>query len=189
MVLALGLLVGCTASCSGGGSQGDPIGPARASITVSPTVIDTGDRTNVTVRIFEFQTAAVAIKIQFPSALRYVSESSAYAVGLPDLVDTGPDEEASSGDATTLVYYFSLDSLIEQYGADEIDEDNITLLLQLEGLTDIQDGVVGVDIDIDNPDIPNDEEFDSTAPRFDAQAEDDVRVGIFSSSSSSSSGG
>ncbi len=171
--------------CGGGGSQGAPVGPARVSIDVSPSVIDSGDRTEVQIIISDFGEDGLAIKIRYPVALSYVVESALYELD-GEFFDTGPDENETDSTNNYLVFYLDPDDFVG-----DLDEDvsSLALLLELEGVSSVQDAVVAVDLDIDNPDVSNSTEFSVTDPRFDAQEQDDIRVGDFTNASSSSSSG
>lgn len=169
--------------CGGGGSQGAPVGPARARVVISPSVIDSGDRAGVEIEISEIDPdlEAIAIKVRFPEALSYVVESAFYEFE-DEFFDTGPDENANDSGNNYLVFYLDLET---------VSSESFGLVFELLGVSSVLDGEVGVDIDFDDPEVDNDSEFTVTDPRFDAQASDDIRVGNFtegSSSSSSSSG-
>ncbi len=169
--------------CGGGGSQGAPVGPARARIIISPSVIDSGDRAEVEIEIFEIDPdlEEMAIKVRFPEALSYVVESAFYLFE-DEFFDTGPDENANDSGNNFLVFYLDLESVTSE---------SFALLFELEGVSSVLDGEVGVDIDFGDPEESNESEFTVTDPLFDAQSTDDIRVGNFtdgSSSSSSSSG-
>ncbi|MCB0325457.1 MAG: hypothetical protein KDD69_17865 [Bdellovibrionales bacterium] len=180
-IMAFAVVVSCGAG-GGAGSRGDPVGPAFAEITVFPSVIDSGDRTDVEVFIDQIVEDAIAVKIGFPAGLQYVTESAMYEVG-GELYDAGPDAAGAGTDVSFVVFYIEPEDLLGG-------EESFFIHLQLVGVSDVADGRVGVDIDIDDPLVDNDEEFDPATPLYDAQDDDDIRVGqVAASSSSSSSGG
>jgi len=147
-------------------------------VSVEPSHIDSGDRTTVRINFGNLQDPAVAIKVRFPEQLSYVDRSGYFVIGGEVFRDV-PDDGGTASPYSFVVFYFRTAEL----SLDPTGE----LVFELEGFSDIRDGKVGVDIDIDNPDISNLEEFSISDPRFDALAEDDIQVGIFSSSSSSTS--
>lgn len=156
-------------SC-GGGSSGSGIdsGPASARISVTPSVIDTGDITIVEVILKDFIESSIVVKIRFPSGLRYVPESSVIVVD-DIILDTGPEDIAETTDYGYLVYY--LDEYMfypRGYG---------TLKFVLAGIANVPDGKIGVDVDFDNLNIDNEEEFDPSNPLYDPLDETKIRVG------------
>ncbi len=183
LFLVAGSLMG--SSCFDGSSSGPTVQPpAEARIRTSPEQIDTGDRTEVEVELFDFVEDEIAIKIKYPLGLVYVSET-AFLVLDGELVDIGPDEEESDSTDTYLVFYFSTDDLVD---ADGNALSRMELIFELEGNEDVSDGTIEVDIDLDNPDVSNSSEFAVATPKFDAQDSNFIQVGEGSSSSSSSSG-
>lgn len=156
-------------SC-GSGSSGSGIdsGPASARISVTPSVIDTGDITIAQVILKDFTESSIVVKIRFPSGLRYIPESSVIVVD-DEILDTGPEDIATATDYGYLVYYLDEQMFYPRgYGA---------LKFVLEGTADVPDGKIGVDVDFDNLEIENEEEFDSSNPRFDPLDETKIRVG------------
>jgi hypothetical protein len=164
-LLGVLLLVSCDSGSSGGGIDS---GPASAKISLSPDVIDTGDVTVVKVSLDNFTESSVAVKIRFPLGLKYVYESSVISVD-DQILDTGPADIASSSDYSYLVYYIEEEMFYPRTSG--------SLDFVLEGIVNVADGKVGVDIDLDNPEIKNSSEFDIADPKFDAVSETKIRVG------------
>ena len=153
-------------ACGGGGGGDDFVGAGNVSIRVSPGTIDVGDRLQVTIEVTEVNEDGVILKFQYPRGLSYVPNSAFLIVDGEEL-DVGPTINQSIDDETFLVFFFSN----EIFG----DNDRGDLEFQLRG-DDEADGEIGVDIDVDNPLVGNDIEFQITAPEF--QAEDKVTVEV-----------
>ena len=155
-------------SCGGGGGGGGGfVGAARVNVNASPNRIDTGDRTQVRVEISEVHENGISLKIRFPAGLTYVSDTSFLEVGRDDL-DVGPTINRGADNFIYLVYYFSGD-LFE-------DDRRGTFTLQLVGVSEVMDGEIEVDPDVDDPTIPNDREFDIDNPEFRAESDTSIEV-------------
>lgn len=175
--VVLGLLL--LTSCGGGGGGGLSGGPsANVNILVDPNHIDSGDRTEVAVQIASVREDAVAIKIRFPLGLSYVTGTAYYLIDGIEIA-SNPTEIESDSTYSYLVFYLNADGLGHSGSG--------TLFLELEGVSDITDDVIEVDVDLDDPTEDNRTEFDIDDPQFDAQDQDSIRVGSSSSSTSSSS--
>ena len=92
---------------------------------------------------------------------------------------SNPTENESDSTHTYLVFYLTAEGLGHSGSG--------TLFMTLEGVSDVTDDVIEVDVDLDDPTENNRTEFDISDPQFDAQDQDSIRVGSGSSSSTSSS--
>ena len=158
------------AGCGGGGGDGsDFIGAAQARIEVNPQTIDTGDHIRVTVRISSVHQDGIALKIRFPSGLAYVPSTAFLTVDQHE-IDESPEVDVTSetDSKSYLVFYFTQ----AIFGEGETGE----LEIELEGVSEIADGRVEVDADVDDPLISNDTEFDIEAPEF--LAEDEAKIEV-----------
>lgn len=155
-------------SCGGGGGGGDDfIGAAVVELEASPTIIDTADRMLVKARLSEVNENGVALKFRFPPGLSYVNSSSSLTADEKAL-DISPTVNQEEGNFRFLVYYIKQSS----FGPDK----RGTVEFLLEGVSRVIQGELQVDVDVDNPLISNDKEFDSKNPDF--AAEDYVEVKV-----------
>jgi hypothetical protein len=175
--LLLAVVVASFAACNSSNVT-EITNPVQAKVRAEPDAIDSGDRMDVEVEISDITVDRFAIKIRFPTGLSYVGDTSFYELN-NTLVDTGPTTNVSDSSYNYLVYYTTRSN----FGSQE----KGSLWIVLEGVSDVSDGYVEVDIDIDNPDTSNSTEFDVSAPKFDAQSDARVQVGESGSASSSSS--
>jgi hypothetical protein len=161
VVLLMILLVAC-----GGGTHGDP-GPLDVHLLASKYRFDSGDRTEIQIYLSNPREEAFAIKVSIPTGLAYIVDSSYLEVN-DRTFDAGPTNNDVSGNVFFLVYYLELDDF---RGAEEI-----KLGFELVGVSETDDGRLGVDVDLDDPDIKNSTEFDATAPRYTAMVEIGIDV-------------
>jgi len=158
------LLLGCG---SGGGDGDDFVGAGEASIEVSPSKIDAGDRMQVTIRAGRIHPDGVALKVFFPRGLVYVPNSSElYIDDKPSKTDPAVNALASTG--VYLVYYFAQ----KDFGK----ENRGVLVFELQGTDPVSGGRIGVDLDVDDPLVDNDIDFNINSPEF--EAEDSVGVQV-----------
>lgn len=163
-------LLALTLTACGSSSDGDSgdsfVGAALVALQISPSSIDTGDRTRVTVDISDVHDNGISLKIRFPSGLRYVASSAVLQIEDADL-DVSPTVNVNSSNQTFLVFYFDSVTFSEFSGK---------LTLELEGTKIVRDGEIEIDADVDDPDIGNDVEFSPDAPEFDAEESASIQV-------------
>ncbi|RMG43047.1 MAG: hypothetical protein D6719_04680 [Candidatus Dadabacteria bacterium] len=152
----------------GDGSSDNFNGPAIVSIDVNPAQIDRGDVTTVTTHISKVHPDGIELKFRYPPELTYVSDSSFLEVD-GQQIDVGPTvNKQKNSKKTFLVYFFSQSIFGESR--------NGILRFQLRGSALLQDGMVAVDPDIDDPTVDNSSEFDVNTTEFAAKDADDIEV-------------
>lgn len=160
------------AACGGGGS-GDEIvedffGAGTVRIVAAPRTLDTGDRTKVAIEINDVHPDGIILKVYYTEALGYVVDSSLLIVD-GDELDIGPSFNGLDGDEGVFLVYF--------IPADDFGDDNKgTLSFELRAKSAVEDGEVSVDIDVDDPLISNDTEFDVNEPEYLAESETSITV-------------
>jgi hypothetical protein len=165
LTLSLAALGLC--SCGGGGGSDSFVGAGRVMISSSPSHVDVGDRTLVTVDLSDINDDGVILKVRFPAALTYVKNTAFLEVD--DLEkDIGPDINIDTDNVVFLVFFFRRSEFAEQNQG--------TLSFQLEGVTAVQDGEISVDIDVDDALIDNAVEFDPENPEFQVEDATGIRV-------------
>ncbi len=172
--LAAGIL-GCGGGGGGSGSGDSFFGAANVDVRVSPSKIDSGDRTQVQIELSDVHENGIAVKIRFPSGLRYVPGSSFLMIDSreidvdPTVVITDPSEDLSY-----IVTYLTQNQF--RRSNQEYNGESGTLLLQLEGRKSVIDGEVEVDPDVDDPAEDNSLEFDISNPEFVAESSASIEV-------------
>jgi hypothetical protein len=166
-LLAVTLLL--TIAACGDGSSDGVFGAAFVSVKATPSFIDVGDRTFVVVDIDQLDDDGILLKVRFPIGLEYLLNSSFIRVRGedfardPDLVFTSERENRNY-----LVYYLSK----QQFDGN----DEGTISFDLIGRSLVSRGEIEVDADIDNPNIPNEDEFDPEVTEFNREDSTSIRV-------------
>ena len=166
-ILALGIFCVLGLSCGGGGGGGGFIGAAIVSLSTSPNSIDTGDRSQVKTEISEVHENGIILKFRYPTGLTYVSDSSFLVVG-STRIDVGPSVNRGDGTHIYLVYFFDADIFRSGRAG--------TFTFELEARSEVTDGSVEVDPDVDDPEINNDNEFDLDNPEFRSESDSFIEV-------------
>jgi hypothetical protein len=166
--------IGCGGG-GGGGGGGEFVGAANVSVRCTPNKIDSGDRTQVKIELSNVHENGIAVKIRYPSGLKYVPSSSFLMINEREL-DVSPTVNATSDkeDLTYLVFYLSQSQF--RRSNQEYSGESGTLLVQLEGRDTVVDGEIEVDPDVDDPAEDNSVEFDITSPEFISEASASISV-------------
>ena len=178
-LLALSLstvLFGCGGGGGGGGGgSSEYVGAAKVSVRSTPRQIDSGDRTQVSIELSNVHENGIAVKIRFPSGLRYVPSSSFLLVGERE-IDVSPTVNATSEDEDLTYVVFYLEQSQFRRSNQEYSGESGTLMIQLEGRKSVVDGEIEVDPDVDDPAEDNLTEFDLTSPEFISEASSSISV-------------
>ncbi len=166
--------IGCGGG-GGGGGGGDFVGAANVDVRCSPERIDSGDRTQVNIELSNVHENGIAVKVRYPSGLRYVTGSSFLMVGERE-IDVSPTVNVTSDedDVTYLVFYLSQSQF--RRSNQEYSGESGTLLVQLEGRKTVVDGEIEVDPDVDDPAEDNATEFDLANPEFISESSASISV-------------
>jgi hypothetical protein len=167
--------LGCGGGGGGGGGGGDFVGAANVDVRCSPGQIDSGDRTQVDIELSNVHKNGIAVKVRFPSGLRYVSGSSFLIIGERE-IDVSPTINVTSDedDLTYVVFYLSQSQF--RRSNQEYSGESGTLLVQLEGRKTVVDGEIEVDPDVDDPAEDNSTEFDLANPEFVSESSASISV-------------
>jgi hypothetical protein len=172
-----GLLSGLT-GCGGGGGGSDTgsfFGAANVNVRATPSRIDSGDRTQVSIELSDVHENGIAVKVRFPAGLRYVPGSSFLLVDEKKIdVDPTIIQTDESEDLTYVVTYLSQNQF--RRSSEEYNGESGTLLIQLEGRKSVINGEIEADPDVDDPDEGNDVEFDISNPEFVAESSASIEV-------------
>jgi hypothetical protein len=167
-VCMLCLIVGLTA-CGGGGSDDEFIGAAVINVSISPSNIDTGDRARLKITISDVHSNGIALKILFPDGLEYVDDSAELTVD-DDSNPIDPAINMLSSDGVYLVFYLP-QTLFGEEGLSDGELD-----LELEGTSEVRNGEIEVDADVDDPTVDNADEFDVDDPEFLSEDSTEIEV-------------
>lgn len=168
LVLSCLVVIGC----GGGGGGEDTVDSGIATVRIrnTPNLIDIGDTTFVTLDVYDIiDDGSIILKIQAPEGLNYLLGSSSIELGGSQVI-RDPDMVFNSATdrSNYLVYFVSKFELQER--------NNLTLRFQLTGENPVANGAIGVDVDLDNPNIPNANEVEVENPKFSAEDETAIKV-------------
>lgn len=167
-------LMGCGGG-GGGSDSGSFFGAANVDVRTTPSRIDSGDRTQVSIELSDVHENGIAVKIRFPAGLRYVPGSSFLMIDDKEIdVDPTIIQTDESEDLTYVVTYLTQNQF--RRTSEEYNGESGTLLLQLEGRKSVINGEVEVDPDVDDPSEGNDVEFDIRNPEFAAESSASIEV-------------
>ncbi len=166
-------LLGCGGGGGGGGTTYS--GAANVSIRATPSKIDTGSRTQVTIDISDVVESGIALKMRYPTGLKYVPSSAFLNVGEKE-IDLTPtvNVDVSKDDETYLVFYMT-QAQFKRSGQD-YEGEQATMTVQLEGREAVQNGKIEVDPDVDDPAEDNATEFNVDTPEFEAEDSAPIEV-------------
>ena len=167
----IALLVSMVACGGGGGSggSGDYVGSAEVAIDAVPHEVDTGDRIRVTINVRDVIPGGILLKLRYPTALHYVKDSANLVVS-GGSVAFPPTSYAVTSDSTTAYLIFAIAP--SQLGKGNEGD----LVLELSAASTLNKAKIEVDPDVDDPNIPNTQEFNVADPQF--TADDSVTVKV-----------
>lgn len=180
-LLVLSLTSHTLLGCGGGGgsssgdSGGDFVGAANVSIRATPSKIDSGDRTRISIDLSDVHENGIAVKVRFPVGLQYVKSSAFLNVGEKKL-DVSPtiNETDEKEDVIYLLFYLKQGQF--KRPGEEYSGEQGSLTFQLEGRDSINDGEIEVDPDVDDPAEDNATEFKLDNPEFVAEDSTPIQV-------------
>lgn len=156
--------------CGGGGGGSDSStfsGAATVSLDLTPSTIDSGDETLVKAWVGDVHQSGIALKFRFPSGLRYVPESATLTVGEKE-VDIKPRNNVLTTDEKSTYLVFFISQRLFRQPSQEYNGEPGLVQLRLVGKSLVNEGLVEVDADVNNPDVPDPVEFNVSKPEFTA---------------------
>lgn len=165
-------LVAClilTSACGSSGGGGDDfVGAGRASITASPSSIDTADRTLVVIKLSQIAETGIGLKIRFATALEYVPDSASITANNQSSALNPLFNESPDGEDQYMAFFLSA----AQFGPKAEGE----IRLELVGREELDSGKIEIDADVDDPAVPNLDEFDPANPNFTSEADASIDI-------------
>ncbi len=163
--------------CGGGGSNSNDnfVGAASVVVRTAPSRIDSGDRTLTRIEVSSVHENGIALKVRFPSGLRYVSGSALLEVDNRE-IDISPtvNSIARAEDQTYLIFY--LEQSLFKRANQPYNGESGTVTLQLEGREEVERGSIDIDADVDDPAEDNSTEFDIENPEFISESSASIEV-------------
>ena len=150
------------ASCGGGGGGGGDEGanfPGYTEFYVERDSLDSGDLTDVTVTVFDINRNGVFLKFHYPSSLAYRSGSAITHTGDSDSwTTTSPFDATSNETGKYLVFRVSRPP--------EDETNRVSIGFTLRAVSGDPSAYVEVDLDNNDPALPDEKEFNDTFPQF-----------------------
>jgi hypothetical protein len=178
--LLLSATLVCTtylSACGGGGGGGGDAfyGAANVNVNTTPSRIDSGDRTQVSMELSDVHENGIAVKIRVPSGLRYVTASSFLLIDEKEIDVTPKVIETIEAEELTYVVFYLTQAQFRR-SSQQYNGESGTLIIQLEGRRAVIDGEIEVDPDVDDPNEDNQVEFDINNPEFVAEGSASIQV-------------
>lgn len=167
------ILSGCGGG--GGGSGESFVGAATVVVRTVPNKIDSGDRTRTTIEVGSVHENGVALKVRFPSGLRYVSGSSILEIDSREIDISPTVNSVSRAESQTYLVFYLPQNLFKRANEPYNGESGI-VTLQLEGRSEVERGSIDVDADVDDPAENNADEFDIEDPEFISESSASIEV-------------
>jgi hypothetical protein len=156
--IAVGLTI---ASCGGGGGGGDAGDnyPGYTEFHVERDSLDSGDLTDVSLTVHEINPDGVFVKLHYPASLKYQNGSAmVYSGDAVEWVATAPFDSASNGNNKYLVFRVSRPP--------ENQTNRVAIGLTMRAVSGDPSAYIEVDLDNNDPTLPDDQEFDDANPQF-----------------------
>lgn len=153
--------------CGGGGGSSDPTysGSADVSIQATPSKIDTGDRTEVSIEVSNVNANGIALKIRYPNGLQYVPSSAKLLTEEKEADLTPTVNVAAPGEPQMYLVFFLKQRSFRPTGQQYTGQSG-TVALQFVGLGAVDGGTIEVDADVDDHSVDNTVEFNVNQPQF-----------------------
>lgn len=164
--------------CGGGGGSDDSStfsGAATVSVDLTPSIIDSGDETLVKAWVGDVHPSGIALKFKYPSGLNYVFQSATLTVGEKE-VEIKPRTNVLTPDEKSAFLVFYLSQRLFRQDSEEYKGSPGLVRLRLVGKSLVNNGLVQVDADVDNPDVADSIEFNVSKPEFVASDEASISV-------------
>ncbi|MEY4669657.1 MAG: hypothetical protein RL518_2356 [Pseudomonadota bacterium] len=173
--MAASAMVGCGGG--GGDDSSDFSGAANVSMSLNPSSLDSGDRTLVRVEVSDVHENGIALKFRYPEGLVYVSNSGTLVIDEKE-TSIKPRVNAVTSDEESVYLVFYLPQKLFRRAGQEYSGEGGTVELQLVGKSAVQDGLVEVDADVDDPGIADTLEFNISKPEFLAEDQQSISVQV-----------
>jgi len=165
------IITACGGGGGGGGSDSNYSG--NIAIDLERDHIDSGDINRVSLEVVDINPNGSVLKIRLSKSLLFVKGSAVLFPGRDEESETTPDERAETDNERYLVFFL--------YPSDAIGGDFISLSFNVKGITGDKKGFIEVDLDNNDPSIPDEQEFDAASPRFTAKVHRSIYIDADSS--------
>jgi hypothetical protein len=168
ILFALTSVITACGGGGGGGSTSTPNDPGALSLWIERGKIDSGDLCHVRVDIREPNSNGVILKIRFPTSIKY-SEGSAVLFAGDDGARWVTPTFSETVDTFRYLIFF-LRARPGDLGG------HLALELDVKGIKGDRNASIAVDLDNNDPNVPDAREFDPRRPRFSALEERGITI-------------
>ena len=172
-LIATGIAV---ASCGvgggggGGGSDTSDNYPGYTDFQVERDSLDSGDLTNVTLTAYDINEDGIFIKFHYPSSLSFQYGSAmTYAGDAETWQASAPFDSATIGSDKYLVFS------VARPPADQTNR--VAISFTLRAISGDPSAYIEVDLDNNDPTVPDSKEFNSTDPQFSSDDRWNISIG------------
>lgn len=149
-------------SCGGGGGGGtDSNYPGNIVIDLERDHIDSGDMNRISLEVVDINALGSVLKVRISRSLQYVRGSATLFPNRREERPLAPDDRYSTDNERFLVFFL--------YPRDAIGGDFISLSFDLKAVSGDKEGFIEVDLDNNDPKIPDGREFNPMSPQFTAK--------------------
>ena len=159
-------LVTIVAACGGlgGGGGGGGSGANYEGdlyLELERDQIDSGDLDKVNIEVANLNPHGAILKVRMPLSLRYVQNSAVMFPGRDERRPISPDRSVADDNQRFLVFFLD--------PREAIDQEYVSLQFTVKALAGDEDGYVEIDLDNNDPSIPDSREFSLDDPNFTAK--------------------
>jgi hypothetical protein len=164
------LLVTTLTSCGsgGGGSGSDTNFAGDLSLNLERDNLDSGDLTQVKIEVRDLNENGAILKLRSSTSLRYVRNTAVISPNRDEELHISPSTDQATDNERYLVFFLSPE--------DAIGGEFIQLELTMKATKGDDDAFIELDLDNNDPNIPDSKEFSVESPRFSAVAERGVYI-------------
>ena len=165
-ILIASLALGCGGGGGGGSSDSNYAG--NIAIDLERDHIDSGDLNNIKIEVVDLNPNGSILKIRLSKSLSYVRGSGLLFAGREEEREISADDKATTDTENFVVFFL--------YPNEAINGDFISLSFKVKGLSGDKSGFIEVDLDNNDPSVPDSGEFNPSAPRFTAKERRSIYV-------------
>ena len=161
ILYALAIVMYLTSCGSGGGGGSDSNYAGNIVVDLERDHIDSGDMNRISLEIVDINPQGSILKIRLSKSLQYAKGSAVLFPNRREERTITPDDRFATENERFLVFFL--------YPRDAISGDFMSISFNVKGITGDKNGFVEVDLDNNDPKIPDSREFDPAAPQFTAK--------------------
>lgn len=170
ILIALALTAAsCGVGGGGGGGSEDSNYPGYTDFQVERDSLDSGDLTSVTLTVYDINKDGIFLKFHYPGSLAFQSGSAmTYSGDMQSWVPTAPFDSTTTDSGKYLVF--------RVYPPPQDETNRVGISLTMRAVSGDPSAYIEVDLDNNDPSIPDELEFNDRDPQF--SSDDRWNIGI-----------